>query len=386
MRRVERVSDTLLNVGGNSVDSNRFYSILLDARAASASDSMYDIAEKLLHSEKDNAKLALDQLWALKKSLVDDSACGTIDLLISYYQEKIDVLRDKEENIKKVSKDTRCLIEEKRKRDEEIASVKSQISDCTRELSELTSKLDSLKKREEELLFIESHLKKEINANEGQIVNGLYEIILHQAEKAAESPFVGDQNSTAAIEVEQVKAPLPEEASPVQNVLPAQPIPSQEEADAGAQEPVIQVSEPSVYPKSVLKNGAGRIIGEYFYDREVYKDERHYIYNSRFFSDRLCSDVKILKLKFNQNIYADLIKMAEDAANRVKDSNRFHFEVSTNEIINHRNLKQLAQDLKRRAFDDAERFGNRLRAKIDALGTNYETMLQEQMQRCIKSR
>lgn len=383
MKRVDRGSDTVLNLGGSSVDSNRFYSILLDARAANVSENMYDIAEKLLHSEKDNAKLALDQLWALKKSMQHQDACGTIDLLIEYYQEKIDVLRDKEESIKKVSKDTRSLIEDKRKKDEEIASVKNQIGDCTRELNELQAKLDSLKKREEELLFIEQQLKKEISANESQMVNGLYEIILRQPEQSASAEHV---RSTVVLPVQSEQNSDAEEEEKGSEPDMEEPDESSSSAQTESPRSEIQIVEPVVYPKSVVKTTGGRIIGEYYYDGKVYKDERLYVYNSRFLSDRLCAGVKILKLKFSQELFSELVQMVEDAAKRAKDSSRIHFEVSTNEILNDKNIKQLFQDLKHKSFDEVEKFGNRLKAKIDALGTNYGVMLQEQMKRCAESR
>ncbi|MFP4012828.1 MAG: hypothetical protein ACLFVQ_01975 [Chitinispirillaceae bacterium] len=383
MKRVDRGSDAVLNLGGSSVDSNRFYSILLDARAANVSENMYDIAEKLLHSEKDNAKLALDQLWALKKNMQHQDACGTIDLLIEYYQEKIDVLRDKEESIKKVSKDTRSLIEDKRKKDEEIATVKNQISDCTRELNELQTKLDSLKKREEELLFIDQQLKKEIATNESQMVNGLYEIILRQPEQPEAEQ---DVNSTVVLPVEsqQKTDAEAEEKGSEPDMEEADESSSSEKAESSRPEPA--VAEPVVYPKSVVKTTGGRIIGEYYYNGKVYKNERQYVYNSRFLSDRLCAGVKILKLKFSQELFSELMQMVEDAGKRVKDSSRIHFEVSTNEILNEKNIKQLLQDLKLRSFDEVEKFGSRLKAKIDVLGTNYGVMLQEQMQRCAENR
>ncbi|MFP4162367.1 MAG: hypothetical protein ACLFQB_00575 [Chitinispirillaceae bacterium] len=378
MKRVDRVSDTVLNLGGNSVDSNKFYSILLDARAASISEGMYDIAEKLLHSEKDNAKLALDQLWALKKSLLHQDACGTIDLLIDYYQEKIDVLREKEENIKKVSKDTRSLIEDKRKKDEEIASVKTQISDCTRELKELQAKLETLRKREEELQFIGQQLSKEIGTNESDMVNGLYEIILRPSEQP-EPENIETTSSTAVIPKEQLAEDVDKEDISETEQRSKY---SEDLIDSESAEPELQIPEPVVYPKSVVKTTGGKVIGEYFYDGEVYKNERHYIYNSRFFSEKLCAGVKILNLKFSQTLHSELMQMVEDVCKRVKDSSRIHFEVSTNEILNEKNLKQLLQDFKHKTFEEVEKFGLRLKAKIDALGTNYGVMLQEQMQRC----
>jgi hypothetical protein len=122
MIRNERLNETLFRVDNGSVDSNKFYTILLDAKAAAVSENMCDITEKLLIREKDNAKTALDHLWNLKKNLFKEKN-GTIDLLINFYQDKMDVLRNKEEHLKKVSRDSRNLLEERRKHDEEIAML-----------------------------------------------------------------------------------------------------------------------------------------------------------------------------------------------------------------------------------------------------------------------
>ena len=190
MNRIDGLKDSLFGLEKSTTDVNRFYSILLDARSVKVAANMYDIAEKIINGEKDNAKTALDQLWALKKNLMGEKN-GTIDLLINYYQDKIDILRAKEEHIKKVARDSRGLLEDKRKKDEEIASVKQQIGDCTREIRELNAKLEKLNVKEQELVLIEEQLKKELNVNENEIVNGLYEIILAQQE--AEGPCGGTQ-------------------------------------------------------------------------------------------------------------------------------------------------------------------------------------------------
>ncbi|MCL2219510.1 MAG: hypothetical protein FWC23_09850 [Chitinispirillia bacterium] len=482
--------------GTNVVDSNRFYSMLLDARTATVTESMHDVAENLLKGEKDNAKLALDQLWALKKTLSDAGADDTLELLITYYQEKINALRQKEETIKKVSKDTRNLIEEKRKKDEELTLVKSHITTCTRDLKDLNERLGSLKKQEEELTFVERHLKAEISKNETQIVNGLYEIILRQPEleehkgartealelelmkQAAEEEArrnAAAANIAARIEATKAAAMKAATARPAAKPEPARPepvnfdpikfeavkldaaradtmafdasdftgtldkadfddpflnVPDTPDSDATKAEkkedvldaitpdttvraekkeapaavgidilnkdntlpppqndPFIRkddmpVHEPVVYPKSVVRMG-GKIIGEYYHDGNVVtKDERHYIYNSRFMAERLTAGLRNIKARFSQETHAELIKVTEDAASRVRENIRFHFEVSTNEILNDKNLKMLSSDLRHRAWDDADVFANRLNAKIDALGHNYEAMLQEQMERC----
>jgi hypothetical protein len=140
------------------------------------------------------------------------------------------------------------------------------------------------------------------------------------------------------------------------------------------------------YPKSVVKTTGGRVIGEYYYDSAVYKNERHYIFNSRFLCDHLFENYKLLKQRFDQTIYSEMLQMIEDASKRINDHEKIHFEVSTNEMLNEKTLRQLRLDTKSRAMDEIEKFCQRLKAKIDLMGMNYRIMLQEQMQRCISKK
>ena len=393
MRRFERAPESLFGLETSSVDSNRFYSILLDARAASVSENMCDIAEKLLVAEKENAKIALEQLWNLKKNLLTENT-GTIDLLINFYQVKMDVLRNKEERIKKVSRDSRTLIEEKRKRDEEIATVKQQMNDCSKELEELTSKLETLKTKEQELILIEQQLKKELNTNENEIVNGLYEIILTQQERieseeinkrtVLETAGKVENTDNAVKQNEQEFPDIKTSDSRSESLDEHREDPALDSAISEQVQQII-VNEIPAYPKSVVKTTRGRVIGEYYYDGNVYKNERHYIFNSKFFSDHLANSIKILRQHFDQTLYSEILQMIQDSYKRIAENKRLHFEISTNEILNEKALKQLWQDAKLRKLDDVERFCLRLRAKIDTLGNNYKAMLQEQMKRCLEN-
>lgn len=421
MRRVEKIPESVFSLESSSVDTNRFYSILLDAKTASVSENMCDITEKLLHAEKENAKSALEQLWNLKKNLLSQNA-GTLDMVISFYQDKIDILRNKEEYIKKISKDSRNLLEEKRKRDEEFATVKQQIDDCTKEMAELKQKLDKLQVKEQELALIDEQLKKELNSNENEIVNGLYEIILSQQERENElrklrqqgAPLL-DTSMNFAADIKAIEAhkelvasesddsmeqPFinPEEimssgkpVEPVSSGKQFEPVSSEKQFErSSVYKPLdlnnnldnLVIPDP-VFPKSVVKTTNGRVIGEYYYDGKVYKNERHYIFNSKFFSERLSGNVKFLKQKFDQTVYSEVIQMIHQAYKRSVENKNFHFEISTNEILNDKTLKQLWQNAKIRNTDEVERFCARLKAKIEALGNNYKAMLQEQMKRCI---
>jgi len=418
------------DLGSSAVDSNRFYSMLLDARAASVTESMHDISERLLRGEKDNAKLALDQLWTLKRTLTDGQTDDTLERLITYYQEKIDVLREKEESIKKASRETRSLIENKRKNDEELKQVKSNIGSCAVQLRDLKVRFDGLRKREEELGIAGEQLKREISVKEAQVVSGLSDIILrHPEAQAAQMLLKKDADPVISelaefgIDAASIQKKAPSEVS-IQKIVQAEiiqheaineekhdeiPVTEAEAskkttvtlkpaellnaddvevipaaAEAWKPEPEQPAPEPAAvaYPKSVVKMG-GKVVGEYYHDgNNAAKEQRHYVYNSRFMAERLRTGLRQIKVKFDQELHAELIKAAEDVANRVKSNSRFHYEVSTNEILNDKNLRQLGVDLRRRAWDDAERFAAKLMAKIIAMGPNYGAMLQEQMERC----
>jgi hypothetical protein len=413
MAKTEKLPDTMFTLSKSTPDSNRFYSILLDTRASTMSENMYDTAEKLLQGEKDNAKTALEHLWSLKKNMQNPDEVTTIDLLIQYYQNKIDVLRNKEEHIKKVSRDSRGLLEDKRKRDAEVATIKQEIADCTSELKDLSSKLEKLKIKEQELTLIEGQLQKELVVNENEIINGLYEIIIinSQEDPGASNEFSDKLRAQAAeplppepiaVQPENLVAPsaIMGKSLPVDNETA--PFPQHrdfsdvlEEVDQKAApkdandetESIIyrQQSEelPAPYPKSVVKTTKGRVVGEYYYDAKVYKNKRHYIFNSKFFLEQLSLGLTAYKTKPDEATRTELLQMIQDAYKRVSENSSMHFEIATNEILNDKTIKELWHNVKTKNDNDAVRFCKRLNAKILALGTNYREILKEQMDRYV---
>jgi hypothetical protein len=416
MTNTEKLPDTMFSLSKSTPDSNRFYSILLDTRASTMSENMYDIAEKLLQGEKDNAKNALEHLWSLKKNMQNQDEVNTIDLLIQYYQNKIDVLRNKEEHIKKVSKDSRGLLEDKRKRDAEVATIKQEIADCTNGIKELDAKLEKLKIKEQELTLIEGQLQKELVVNENEIINGLYEIIIiNSGEEPSEVGFSDKLRSEAA------PSPSPAPAGEGPIVAPRAmmekklvgdetaeiplSIPLENEADlpdvidelAGRHVEINEKDEtelvmykqlepkfPPAYPKSVVKTTRGRVVGEYYYDAKVYKNKRHYVFNSKFFLEQLSKGVLVLKTGGSEPVYTELLQMILDAHKRISENPSMHFEIATNEILNDKTIKELWHNVKTKNINDAIRFCKRLNAKITALGANYRAILKEQMERYIE--
>jgi hypothetical protein len=427
---MEKLSENIIDLSKSTKDSNKFYSILLDARASTVSENTYDIAERLLRGETDNAKAALEHLWTLKKTMLNEGEASTIDLLIQYYQKKMDMVRNKEEHIKRVSKDSRSLLEDKRKRDSELATIKQEISDCSREIKDLYDKVEKLKVKEQELTLIDTQVKKELQVNENEIITGLYEIILSQQkgrnpvdnfterlkgqavvtpEKKSESVFADAPKK--AIKV----APAADAHKGVEDALvrladtaakdAAADIPLNEEIfeidkdktsafslemlaraknDTGVTDDALKnFKETDVppFPKSVVKTTKGSVIGEYYYDAKAHKSKRHYVFNSRFFLDRISAALKALSVRSDQGAYNDLLQMIQDAFKRISENQMMHFEVSTSELLNERALKDLWHNVKIRNYAEALEYCTRLGGKIAALRPKYYAMLREQMGR-----
>ncbi len=424
MNRIRNMENSVFGAAGSSTDANRLYSILLDTRASAVSENMYDIAEKLMKNEKDNAKMALEQLWSLKKNLADENVARTVDMLINFYQEKLDVLRGREEHIRKISKDSRELLEEKRKRDSEVATVKQEMEQCSKEVERLNTKMHELEVKEQELTLIGSQVEKELQLNANEVVNGLYEIILASQESVDHSSLTLDkefqeelpetppaEDDAAEIDIEELKEEKveKEEHAEAENTADIfnddsgmaayetqeitrdelkQEIEKTKEAvtdDTDIFETYAAVLEKKVkkievpFPKSVVKTTRGAVIGEYYYDSKVYKNKRHYIYNSEFFRRRLSDAVTICKESFDQARYNESVQIIQDAHKRISEKSSLHFEVSVNEILNKNVLKELAPKIARKEYDDILEVCSRLKAKFEALGNNYVEMLQEQM-------
>jgi hypothetical protein len=121
------------------------------------------------------------------------------------------------------------------------------------------------------------------------------------------------------------------------------------------------------------------VIGEYYYDAKSYKNKRHYVFNSRFFLDRLSSALKVLSVRSDQGVYNDLLQMIRDAFKRISENQMMHFEASTSEILNERALKELWHNVKIRDYAGALRYCTRLDEKMEALKPDYYAMLREQM-------
>lgn len=430
MDEMEKLSQNIVDLSKSTKDSNKFYSIVLDAAASTVSENTCDIAERLLRGETDNAKAALEHLWSLKKIMLGEEEASTIDLLIQYYQKKMDVVRSKEEHIRRVSRDSRSLLEDKRKRDGELASIKQEINDSSKEIKELEERLEKLKIKEQELTLIDAQVQKELLVNENEIINGLYEIILSQREgrnpvddfterlkgQAAMTPEKKPENIfEEAPKKAEKEAPVVAASKGVEDtsVLPADTAAKTAPADVPFNDEIFEVDKdktspfslevlakakgdagpadeaPKVskeldmppFPKSVVKTTKGSVIGEYYYNAKSLKDKRHYVFNSRFFLDRLSSALEVLSVRPDQGASNDLLQMIRDAYKRISVSQTMHFEASTSQIINERALKELWHNVKVHNYAEVQRYCKMLAGKMEALKPNYFARIKEQMDR-----
>jgi hypothetical protein len=283
--------------------------------------------------------------------------------------------------------------------------VKQEIGECTRETGRLQEKLRELKVKEQELVLIGGQVEKELKLNANEVVNGLYEIILASQEHNDERFSLdnelsqGEYNDT----VEEVSSDAPAQGRPeVSDEAPVSELPDEAKngapvfslkaqkmddtdlfepfrADSKKNKPIVTV--PVVFPKSVVKTTRGVVVGEYYYDANVPKNKRHYVYNSSFFREHLSVVCAELNASFDRTAYAEAVQIIQDAYKRITEKSSLHFEVSTNEILNKNVLKELLQKISARDFEMVLIVCNKLKAKIDALGNNYFEMLKEQMTR-----
>lgn len=395
MNNLQQNKKSVLQTPESKPDPNRFYSILLDARASSVSENIYDTVEKIMKNESNKATVALDYLTVLKKNLEDENIGNTIDLLVRYYQDKLALLQSKEDHIKKISIDSRELLEEKRKRDSEIASVKQEIADRTGEVERLTARLHELRVKEQELTLIETQVRKELQVNANEILNGLYEIVL-SAEGNPPSAFsLGNELDKTSDAVPRPEKTALDQAFPFEPQTPAATPAVKEEAaenetipeDTTITIPAIDLKPknlPPPFPTSVVKTTDGSVIGEYFYDPKVLKSNRQYILNTNFFKRYLSSVVSLISKSYDEKAHGQAIQMVKDVSKRIAEETIFHFEIATNEILNKNTIKELWQQLIRKEYREIFDFCSRLNAKIETLGNNYIILLQEQMERYSK--
>ncbi|MFP4521961.1 MAG: hypothetical protein ACLFQK_07445 [Fibrobacterota bacterium] len=363
---------------GQERSGNRIFSAVINTKAQRGAGNLFETSESIVDREKENSKKALEELWLLKKNSKTGET-ETLDLLIEYYQEKLDTVRLKEEKISKISKHSLDLLDERKIKGREIAQLSQELKDCIQEIKFLSAKKDRLEKKESELKADDAKIQKELLQNEGDVLGGLYNIIM--ANEELKKPVKETVSSAPPQEALSEKASAPGSEMSVRK----RPLEVLETGDvdlSNTEQLILQpppLLEKPPFPKSVVKTDAGKVLGEYYYDSALFKEKRQYIFNSRFFLDQLSSAVKICTRKYSEPVYMDMLLMCVDIQNRVKNRPNIHFEISTNEILNPQSLNLLIQNIKSKDFGEVLKYCDRLAAKTNKLGQNYNSILKEQM-------
>lgn len=157
------------------LQDNKIFHALTTAYENNQQQEIYGATENIVRREKELCELALGDLRKLAGGKSDPD--GTLKLVMDHYQQRLHLATEKEEKINHLSEDSRKMLEEYKKRTQELADVKRNLMESQSKLRELAKNTEKLLKKEEELRFIETNLRTELDKNKRNIINGLYEIV-----------------------------------------------------------------------------------------------------------------------------------------------------------------------------------------------------------------
>ncbi|MEO7427247.1 MAG: hypothetical protein ABI036_18810 [Fibrobacteria bacterium] len=243
------------------LQDNKIFHALTNAYENNQQQEIYGATENIVRREKELCELALGDLKKLAGGKSDPD--GTLKLVMDHYQQRLGVATEKEERINHLSEDSRKMMEEYKKRTQELADVKRNLMESQSKLRELAKNTEKLLKKEEELRFIESNLRTELDKNKRNIINGLYEIVTDFNEPAAEVPIPAP--AAPPIQVKPANGfshSAPEkqvEEKLVPENPPASPEPVRKEAQAA--EPARAFTE-GLFRKSAAPGGEESIFGK----------------------------------------------------------------------------------------------------------------------------
>jgi hypothetical protein len=205
------------------LQDNKIFHALTTAYENNQQQEIYGATENIVRREKELCEMALADLKRLAGSKSDPD--GTLKLVMDHYQQRLVLASEKEEKINHLSEDSRKMMEEYKKRTQELADVKRNLMESQSKLRELAKSTEKLIKKEEELRFIETNLRTELDKNKRNIINGLYEIVTDLPD-SPESP------AAVPVEIQARPAPEPVPAPPAppiaQRPVPEQPVPKPE--------------------------------------------------------------------------------------------------------------------------------------------------------------
>ncbi|MDB5050241.1 MAG: hypothetical protein JWO30_3312 [Fibrobacteres bacterium] len=220
------------------LQDNKIFHALTTAYENNQQQEIYGATENIVRREKENCEMALSDLKKLAGSKSDPD--GTLKLVMDHYQQRLSVAREKEEKINHLSEDSRKMLEEYKKRTQELADVKRNLMESQSKLRELAKNTEKLLKKEEELRFIETNLRTELDKNKRNIINGLYEIVTDLSDQVPEAAIVATQLSSPRPEAVR---PEPIAARPMAPAMPEKPVAEKVIPVIPAHEPILQEPE-----------------------------------------------------------------------------------------------------------------------------------------------
>ena len=204
------------------LQDNKIFHALTTAYENNQQQEIYGATENIVRREKELCELALADLRRLSGGKTDPDA--TLKLVMDHYEQRLGVAREKEEKINHLSEDSRKMMEEYKKRTQELADVKRTLMESQSKLRELAKTTEKLIKKEEELRFIETNLRSELDKNKRNIINGLYEIVTDFSENAEPAVEAKPVPPSPPVPVPEAILPKPPEQPVMEKpVLPAIP-------------------------------------------------------------------------------------------------------------------------------------------------------------------
>lgn len=392
---------------------NRIFNTLIKSSENINQSNLFDTSSRMINREKELSQKALEELWTLKKNAKDEDF-RTIDLLIDYYQKKVDGVRQKEEKLKKVGEASLDLLELRNDKHKELSNITLELSDCNKEISFLKAKKEKLMISEAKQIKTIDKLSSKILHNENEVLTGLRSIILSSEQNTIEeidAVIKNDLDTQNLISKQQNQQPINSEINnrpdldstidsafnSITNDVDDKPSILKSEnfiktddddpenslenkgSDILTEYKVVNIQH---FSKSIVKTERGRILGEYFYDSRVSKSDRHYIFNSEYFFKQLKIGIDLFKNDVtNSSILSDLIMIAVDLKNRLKNKKTIHLEISMNEILNNETLSIIIDSLKKKDFDGVLSFCKKSKNKFIKLGNNHSTLLDKQLKK-----
>jgi hypothetical protein len=241
------------------LQDNKIFHALTTAYENNQQQEIYGATENIVRREKELCEMALNDLKRLAGGKSDPD--GTLKLVMDHYNQRLTLATEKEEKINHLSEDSRKMMEEYKKRTQELADVKRNLMESQGKLRELAKTTEKLIKKEEELRFIETNLRTELDKNKRNIINGLYEIVTDLSDQNPEPPAAALLKEPAARPAPAApQSPSPFAASlaaPFASAQPMRPVqPVQEKAAQPKPESILQ--EPVPEPPRAFTEGLFR--------------------------------------------------------------------------------------------------------------------------------